>query len=155
MTESFKVKNVEAILSTDEDLGNGRADYTTDIISNVNVTVQADRLSTIIFSNVNSTVDTDPVLPTTADDYDSGWQATGDYTMIRGHMYSNQAGTIYMEQSSMTADTKTAQVQTTQAYLAAGVNGGFTEDIVATYIRIRFIPTVNPTIFVSWARLSN
>ena len=156
MSSPFKVKNLKTIPSDDENLGTGRADYSTDIVSNVSVSVQQSRLSTITFSNVNSEVDATPTLPTTTDDYDSGWQAAGDYTVIRGHMYADQSGTIYIEQSSETRTEKTVRVQTTQDYVVATpMIGGFTEEVVATYVRVRFVPTVNPTVFVSWARLSN
>jgi len=135
-------------------LGHGRADYTTDVISNVDVTVQSERLSTVIFANVNSVTDAEPTLPTPTVVYASDWQEAGNYTMIRGHIHSDSSGTIYLEQSSDSSATKTAYIETTQAYIANSEAGGFTEDIAAKYVRLRFVPTGNTTLFVAWARLS-
>jgi len=149
-----EVKVGTAKTLTGSKLGHGRADYTTDVISNVDVTVQSERMAAAIFANTNSAIDTEPTLPTPTDVYDSDWQEAGSYTVVRGFIHSDSGGTIYLEQSSDSSTTKTTRVQTTQVYVANAVNGGFTEEIVAKYIRLRFVPSGNTTLFVAWARLS-
>ena len=153
MTRPFTVENVQVLT---EDLGSGRADYTTDFQITSSVTVQAERLEAIIFANINTITTTGATLPTTASVYDSGWQQSGDYIKIRGFCWADQAGTIFIEQTDeISSTTPLARVQTTQAYGASSKLGGFVVNISAPYVRVRFVPTTNPTKFIAWARLSN
>jgi len=124
-------------------VGSGRADYTTDVISNVNVTVQEERLAAVMKSSI---------IAITTSEYNSDWFATGDYIKVRGGVFSNASGTLYIEQSD---DGSTLIVQTTKAYTGASYSGGFIEDVVMPYVRVRFVPTGAATTFRIRARLSS
>lgn len=113
---------------------------------NVDVDVQATRVEGITIAH-----STDPI--SSGEEYDSDWHATGEFVYVRGSVYSSASGTIYIEQS---IDGETLNVQTTQEFIFTGgvYTGGFIEDIVAPYIRIRFDPTAAATTLRVWARLS-
>ncbi len=123
-----------------------RGDYTTDVITNVDVTVQRDRLAAVIESSIEA------ILAGVSNAYNSGWLETGDFTRIRGGIYSDKNCTIYIEQSD---DGTTLIVQTSQTYTGKDYDGGFIEDIVMPYVRLRVVAATDTTTFRVWNRLSN
>ena len=124
-----------------------RADYTTDVITNVDVTVQAERLEAIIKSS------TENITPGESGEYDSDWFETGDYNKIIGLAFADQNLTVYLEQSD---DGENLRVQNTLASLASTFSAGFSVEIIASYFRIRVRNTgsATTTTFTVWARLS-
>lgn len=123
-----------------------RPDYTSEQSNvNVSVDVQTDRIEAIIIANSTDNVNS-------TDGYEGSWSPTGEFIKTRGAVFSNESGTIFIEQST---DGSTLVVQTTQAYTGASYAGGFVEDIVLPYVRVRFMPTAGTTTtFIIWARLS-
>ena len=127
-------------------LGHGRADYTQDVVSNVNVSVQTERLAAVIKSS--------NVVPAAAG-YDSDWLGTGDFNKLVGTMFADQNCTIYIEQS---VDGETIHSQQTQAYTASSTTPAqstWSYEITAPYVRLRVVPAATPTVFTVWTRLSN
>jgi hypothetical protein len=124
-----------------------RADYTMDVITNVDVTVQTERLARITKTS------TDNIAPGESGEYDSDWFETGDYNKLVGHVFADQPLTVYLDQSD---DGETLRVQTTKTYLASLYDGGFSIEVVAPYFRVRVRNTGNSTttVFVAWTRLS-
>lgn len=151
--DDIKVTELDDV-ATEDRVTSDRPDYTSDV-TDVSVTIQAQRLAAVTFADVDTVNNADDENPTPSSAYNSGWQSAGSYTKIRGHIWANQAGTIYIEQTNeISSDSPLARVQSTQSYSASSESGGFTEEIVAPYVRIRFVPTTAPTQFVAWARLS-
>lgn len=141
---SFQVTDI-AKIPLEERVSTDRPDYTIEQSPvNVDVDVQATRVEGITFAN-----STDPIA--TDEEYDSDWKVAGEFVYIRGNVFSSASGTIYLEQSN---DEENLAVQTTQAYTGGDYDGGFVENIVAPYVRVRFVPSAAAATFRVWARLS-
>lgn len=123
-----------------------RADYTQDIITNVDVTVQAERLEAVIKSS------TENISAGLANAYDSDWLATGDYNKFIGILFCDKDCTIYLEQSINGED---LDAQITQAYTGGDYDGNFSLELTAPYVRLRVVAAVTTTTFRIWSRLSS
>lgn len=123
-----------------------RADYTQDIITNVDVTVQAERLAAVIRSSIEN------ILAGATDAYNSGWLATGDFNKFIGTLFCDRNCTIYLEQS---IDGETLDAQTTQAYTGEAYDGTFSLELTSPYVRLRIVAAINTTTFRVWNRLSS
>lgn len=143
---SFRVLDSEPI-PEDERVYTDRADYTQDVITNVDVTVQAERRALVTRTS------TDNIAPGESNEYNSDWFETGDYNKLIGHVFANQNLTIYLDQSD---DGENLRVQTERTYLTNTFDGGFSIEIIAPYFRIRIRNTggSKTSTFVVWSRLS-
>lgn len=125
-----------------------RADYTQDVITNVDVTVQTERLAAITKSS------SDPIQSGIGNAYNTDWIVTGDFNKLIGFMRANANCTIYLEES-LDGEAIDPDTQTTQAYTADATDGRFSFEITAPYVRLRIVAATNTTVFRVWSRLSS
>jgi len=122
-----------------------RADYTTEIVTNVDVTVQTARLAAVTRSS------SDVIQSGINNAYNTDWIATGVFNKFIGTLFCNRNCTIYLEQS---IDGENEDAQTTQAYTGGAYDGMFSLELTAPYVRLRVVAAVNTTVFRVWSRLS-
>lgn len=91
-------------------------------------------------------------LPTIAVPYNSGVLVTDLSDRITGVIFSDTAGTLFIEQS---INGGTNYDVSTSYPIVANDGTGFSEEILAPFYRIRFVPTANPTAFRLASRLSS
>jgi hypothetical protein len=90
--------------------------------------------------------------PTTSAEWNSGTSTTDLADHITGVIFSDVAGTLYIEQS---IDRGVNWDLSTSYAITANDGTGFKEDILAPFFRIRFVPGTNGATFRIAARLSS
>lgn len=88
-----------------------------------------------------------------ADEFNSGTLETGLADRLVGMIFADQPGTLYLEQSADNANWDTS----TTYSISANDGKGFSEEIVAPYLRVRFKNTAGSaqTAFRLHARLTS
>jgi hypothetical protein len=83
--------------------------------------------------------------PTTAAPFDSGSLQADLADRIVGLVFSDTAGTLFLDQSVTGQPSQWDYVQ--QTAVTGGTGVGFSFELLAPFYRIRYVPTANPTVF--------
>lgn len=92
--------------------------------------------------------------PTVAAPYISGAVQSGLSDRVTGLIFSDKAGTLYLDQSAFSAAEPFWDYVQSQA-VTANTGIGFSFELLAPVYRMRFVPTVDTTVFRLAARQSS